>query len=435
LAQFSVVMLLCAVPVESATPVQVERLDGTKSKGDWLGADPATIRLRIGDATETIPLDDLACIDFGNPAGMFASDSDPLKTDVSDLPAADRPTMVTRLDDGEAAYPAKFFLNDGGAFEGFVLSGAPPENVLTNSMLGARQAVPFGRLAALRFAAAERFTRAEELLQTALDDRQPGQDAFVTRDADEPKLLRGVLESLDATGGTFRFADRERSFQVDRTYGLVFATGAMNDAGAKSPVTFCLRDGTRVSGAIENADDHELSFAASLGFSVRLRISDLSRLDVQSDRLVYLNTLTPDRQDTRGLLHRPWPVERNRNLFGGPLTIAGRTFSRGICTHSRTELVYVIDREFDSFAATVGLDDSVGSLGSVVFRVLGDGAVLSETGPVTGSDAPLDVVVPLSGVTELTIIVDFGDGLDLGDHAVWGNARLIRPRGRSTGPS
>jgi len=35
----------------------------------------------------------------------------------------------------------------------------------------------------------------------------------------------------------------------------------------------------------------------------------------------------------------------------------------------------------------------------------------------------------------LTLVVDYGDGLDLSDHADWGGVRLLKPAARSTTPS
>jgi len=122
--------------------------------------------------------------------------------------------------------------------------------------------------------------------------------------------------------------------------------------------------------------------------------------------------------------------------MGGPLAIAGRRFESGLGVHSRTELTYEIGGEYETFVATIGLDDAVRPRGSVVFRVLGSeilaqaATVLFDSGAVTGADPPRDVMVDVSGVRLLTLVVDYGDDLDLADAAVWGDARLLKPRTR-----
>ncbi len=47
---------------------------------------------------------------------------------------------------------------------------------------------------------------------------------------------------------------------------------------------------------------------------------------------------------------------------------------------------------------------------------------------MTGVDPPRDIIVDVSGVADLTLIVDYGAELDLADAAVWGDARLLKPR-------
>lgn len=434
-ARVSALACLLAAPPLLAVPVSVERIDGTTAQGVWIGAEAAFIRLGVDDAIETFPTDELSAIRFEH--GSTEAGEGKHRIPDNWLDSTDRPggNAVTRLDNGDVAFPAEFLLNDSGRLRGFVLMDAPAESIHTHSIVGSRQPIPFDAIAGIRLAAAKQFVRAEELFQAALADRQPAQDVLITRDRDEPKLLRGILESIDATSGAFHFGDRSRTFRTDRTYGIVLAAGAAKEAPRPRPVTLLLRDGSRVSGAIEQADEDEISIATSLGFSARLHLDDLTQITVHSDRLVSLSSLVPDRQEGDGLLHRTWPMERDQNLFGGALNLGGRSFEKGICVHSRTKLVYVINGEFEKLAATIGIDDSVRPLGNVEFRVLGDGKVLWESGIVTGADPPKDIVVPLSGVTEVTLIVDFGKALDLGDHAVWGNARLIRPPSRSSGPS
>ncbi|MCH8271513.1 MAG: NPCBM/NEW2 domain-containing protein, partial [Planctomycetes bacterium] len=77
--------------------------------------------------------------------------------------------------------------------------------------------------------------------------------------------------------------------------------------------------------------------------------------------------------------------------------------------------------------ATLGINDSVRPRGSVVFGILGDGAVLHETTVLTGTSEPQLCRVDVTGVTLLTLVTDYGDALDLADHADWGGARLLRP--------
>ncbi|MHC4094159.1 MAG: NPCBM/NEW2 domain-containing protein, partial [Planctomycetota bacterium] len=82
--------------------------------------------------------------------------------------------------------------------------------------------------------------------------------------------------------------------------------------------------------------------------------------------------------------------------------------------------------QFERFCATIGIDDSVRPRGNVVFRASGDDNVLFDSGLIGGSDEPQDIRLAVQGVSELTLMVDYGEQMDLADHADWAAARVIR---------
>jgi hypothetical protein len=45
---------------------------------------------------------------------------------------------------------------------------------------------------------------------------------------------------------------------------------------------------------------------------------------------------------------------------------------------------------------------------------------------LTARDPALSVSVPLAGARELTLVVEFGRRLDVGDHVNWAEARLVK---------
>lgn len=389
-------------PVRAAT-VQVLRVDGTTVQGEWAGCHNAnSVNILTADHLTTIAFDDVARVNFNSQASP-----------------ADQ-TMV-------------FHLADGGRLYGQLVAGAP-EAVLTRTVLGESVPIPFDRLAAIQFVrGSEAFVKAEELFEAALRARLPAQDVLVTRDPEDTKSLRGRLESLDADSGSFSFGDRPRTFQTDKMFGIVFAAGAGKPP--IFPVTVELSDGSVVSGTIERADAESIEVATSVGAVVELKVSDIMSLRVRSPRVVYVSDLTPAVERTEGILHRPWPVRKDLSVSARALSIGGRMFDKGLGVHSKTDLDYQIDRVYESLVATIGIDDAVRPSGSVVFRVLGDGKVLFDSGDLTGSDPPRDVKVDVTGVTSLTLAVDYGEGLDLSDHADWGGARLLKPAPRSAAPT
>jgi glucose/arabinose dehydrogenase len=126
------------------------------------------------------------------------------------------------------------------------------------------------------------------------------------------------------------------------------------------------------------------------------------------------------------------PVERDRSNGesaagdGRVLTLAGVTFAKGLGVHALSEVVVSLGGSCSRFRATVGVDDEVGALGSVVFQVFADGVKLFESGVLSGSSASLPVDVDVSGRSSLRLLVGDGGGGDIDhDHADWAEARLV----------
>lgn len=134
------------------------------------------------------------------------------------------------------------------------------------------------------------------------------------------------------------------------------------------------------------------------------------------------------------------PFERDRsNGENGPtdgrtLTLAGTTYAKGIGVHAGSELVFNLNGQYAYFQSDIGVDDEVGSNGSVVFQVWADGTKLYDSGTMGGSSATKSVDVPVTGVQQLRLVVTPGTDHVYNDHANWANARLTLTPGAPTPP-
>ena len=141
--------------------------------------------------------------------------------------------------------------------------------------------------------------------------------------------------------------------------------------------------------------------------------------------VTYLSALTPTTA-TNG-----WgPYERDRSNGedlagdGGPITLAGVVYARGLGTHAASDLRYTVPAGSCSFLASVGLDDEVGSLGSLTFQVQANGATIYTSPTMTGTSATrsLNLALP-AGTSLLSLIVPTGPSKNY-DHADWADARF-----------
>ncbi|WP_019587796.1 NPCBM/NEW2 domain-containing protein [Deinococcus apachensis] len=108
---------------------------------------------------------------------------------------------------------------------------------------------------------------------------------------------------------------------------------------------------------------------------------------------------------------------------GKTLTLNGKTYARGFGAHAYSELRFALKdargNTCTRFTADVGVDDEVGSRGSVVFQVFLDGQKAYDSGVMTGASATRRADVPINGQRELRMVVtDAGDGTS-SDHADW----------------
>jgi hypothetical protein len=117
-------------------------------------------------------------------------------------------------------------------------------------------------------------------------------------------------------------------------------------------------------------------------------------------------------------------LRKNTSAEGNRITLAGKTFDRGLGTHARSEIVYDA-AGYRLFEAEVGVDAEKGGAGSVTFEVWLDGKRVYDSGVMTGHEAAKKLNVPLNHNREMRLVVtDAGDGINC-DHADWANARLL----------
>ncbi|MET9749309.1 MULTISPECIES: NPCBM/NEW2 domain-containing protein [Streptomyces] len=124
------------------------------------------------------------------------------------------------------------------------------------------------------------------------------------------------------------------------------------------------------------------------------------------------------------------PVERDRSVGesgagdGGPLTIGGTTFAKGLGVHAPSSVEYYLGGACSTVTAQVGVDDETGDRGSVAFEVWADGTRAASTGTVTHADPARAVSADVSGADVVRLVVtDAGDGMDY-DHADWADVRV-----------
>jgi cell division septation protein DedD len=110
---------------------------------------------------------------------------------------------------------------------------------------------------------------------------------------------------------------------------------------------------------------------------------------------------------------------------GHTLKLNGTTFAKGLGVHAGSDLTFDLTKgSWTTFTSSIGIDDEVGSGGSVLFRIYLDGKMVYDTATMTGSTATKKISLTVSGKKKLRLVVVSPSSNINSDHADWASAKL-----------
>ena len=132
--------------------------------------------------------------------------------------------------------------------------------------------------------------------------------------------------------------------------------------------------------------------------------------------------LARDGNDIRSAFFAP---RSGRGFYTPVPMLDGKPCEKSLSLHSRSRLVYRVPEGARHFLANIGIDDAVRPGGDALVRISADDKVLLEKA-VSGESASEEVRLNIVGARRLTILVDYGEGMDIGDAVVFSNARIVQ---------
>jgi len=251
---------------------------------------------------------------------------------------------------------------------------------------------------------------------------------------------KGTLTGWESSALTWRIGEQSLRVPLGSVIAIEFSKPFSGDAPAerdtdkntKASSWLGFKDGSRVLATqlIWDKDTWKIDLAA--GGQLTAELETLVAIQpLHTERAVYLSDLTPAGYKSIPWLTTPWDYQRDRNVTGGELRVAGSLALKGLGMHSASRLTYDLDKKYTRFATRVGIDDSTGGRGHALARVYGDRGdgkweLLAESPALRGGAPATPLETDLTGVQRLALVVDFaGDG-DAGDHVDWLDARVIR---------
>ncbi len=240
--------------------------------------------------------------------------------------------------------------------------------------------------------------------------------------------IPGQLVGLDEKSLRFQTELKPLDVPVNRVRAIIFRAPAVRGAEAEAlSVTAGFDDGSRLVVQRLAVHDTSLELAAAGRIAWATKTDRLVYLQPSGGRAVYLSDRQPDDDGRLPYLSLEWPYRLDHATSGSRLRAAGRLYPKGIGMHATSRVTYRLDEAYQAFQAEVAIDEAVDEgLGSVRFRVYVDGASKFVSPIVRGGQSPISVTVDLTDAKRLDLVVDFADWADVGDHADWLDARLIR---------
>jgi hypothetical protein len=187
-----------------------------------------------------------------------------------------------------------------------------------------------------------------------------------------------------------------------------------------------MSDGSRLGVTQPRLEQGQVVATTRFGSTVRIALSELVKVHARTSHVVYLSDREAAATEYVGFVGPSRPYRRDATVDGHPLRLASLTFDHGLGTQSLTLLAYRIAPGDLRFQATVGLDESAGPLGNVVFRVLVDGRERFASPPMSVRDAPKVIDIEVSNAKIIILATEFGERGGVRDIADWIEARLIR---------
>ena len=292
------------------------------------------------------------------------------------------------------------------------------ENLIIETDLFGRLLIPLARLSSIDFRKPDRTPapriKGEVALQLANGDLIPGKLRWLDGESVGLKSLLGLV-TIERRRITRLFFNNVRP---------------QPQPGLRTVVRF--RTGDRVTGRWTALRGQAVLLKLPKMDEVSFPAQAVSVLSVEGGRVRFLSDRAPSRVRIEAFLEGSLPrhYARDTSWGGRALRLGGTRYERGLGVHARTELTYSLGKEYETFAATIGLDDEIRQLasdGEVIFVVTVDGKKKLER-RFAGHQSPEQISVPVQNATELRLLVDFAGGGDICDRADWALARLILPK-------
>jgi len=395
-------LILAGLVSVSAVELEVRPLKGPAIQGTLVSLDGQQLKIATADGEKSLAIKELATA----------------SATAAPIPIKEKPQVWVHLTGGSVIHGTNYILLKNKKILLTLLSG--------DTIQLAPHAIHHVRFQALDEDSQADFDR--------IINAEISADVVIIRRAGKAlDELDGIVRDINTDTVLFEF-DGDK-IPVDR--GKVFGIRYYQPAGQKLASPICkIVDSTGSRWLVRSAElaEDQLELRTVSGVPLQLPLTRLTTMDFSSGNLVYLSDLTATQVEwipylgTRlasGRLNKLYEPRKDRSFSGQSLQLGNQPYTKGLAIHSRTTLVYRLTDAHKSFQAVAGIDPLMGDNGHVELVIRGDEKELFRQA-ISGKDKPISLDLDITGVRRLSILVDFGQQLDIADHLHLCNARITK---------
>jgi len=382
-------LLLMAEP-----SVELVQLDGQQETVKLKTFDADSVSVVAGDDEKTVPLKNLLSLNFTTSAKPV-----------------EEPVLVT--------------LRDNSLLSGSKVQVTPRKLTM---MSATKQdiALPKASVSHIRFAPLEEVVKQS---WTELTSRENKSDLVVVRKGDVLDQIKAVIGEIKEQEVHLILGKREVDVPLEKVFGLIYAAGKQDEVKTLGHLRLINQDQLAAKKIKWTGEDWLVDLA--LGGRVKIGTDQLQQIDFSQGKIAYLSDLEPVDLRYQPFFDVTWKYHRDQNGDGQSLSLAQTAFRKGLWLHSHTELTYRLARKYRRFQAVVGIDDAIAreasakNKGKVQLTIEGNGKELFSQ-VIRPDSAPAELDLDVSDILNLKITVGYADDLDIADHLILGNARVLK---------
>lgn len=267
-----------------------------------------------------------------------------------------------------------------------------------------------------------------EILETPTTD-----DLLVIRRENSLDYLPGIVSAVTDDAIEFEYSGNKIPVPLTKAIGFILARKREDPPAPRLRVR--TQDGSKWLLRSARLSDGTLTVVSMASVSHKLSLSDIARIEFSQVGMTSLSDLEPSSVKFEPFFGSQLGQQITR-LYGpqydqsisipDPSSKSGvREFQRGLALQSRTELVYRLAGKYQRFRATASIDPTSSNQADVEVVLLLDNKEAYRRS-IAKSDSLVEIDVDVAAARRLTLLIDYGANIHLGDRLYLGDARLIK---------